>query len=88
MGMKVKKEVNMSNRKHSSASRGTDTKTKAYRNRIEKNHVKARNPWPDPFVSKEHNRAKQTDNQKTTVRSSGNSQQSRSQSDNQNKTRN
>jgi hypothetical protein len=88
MGMKVKKEVNMSNKKHSSASRGTDTKTKAYRNRFEKNYVKARNPWPDPFASSGQSQSQQTHNQKTTVRASDNSQQSRSKSDNQHKTGN
>ena len=88
MGMKVKKEVNMSNKKHSSVSKRTGTKTKAYRNRFEKNYVKAPNPWPDPFVSSRQSQSQQAHNQKTTVRDSDNSQQSRSKSDNQNKTRN
>ena len=78
----------MSDKKRSSGSKGRDTKTNAYRNRFEKNYVKARNPWPDPFASKEHNRTRQADNPKTTVRSNDKSQQSRSKSDNQNKTRN
>ena len=63
----------MSNKKRSSVSKGRDTKTNAYRNRFEKNYVKARNPWPDPFASSEHKRSQQTNNQKTTARSSDNS---------------
>ena len=88
MGMKVKKEVNMSNKKHSSVSKRTDTKTKAYRSRFEKNYVKARNLWPDPFAVSRQAQSQQTHNQKTAVRSIDNNRQSRSKSDNQNKTRN
>ncbi len=78
----------MSNEKRSSASKRSDAKTNAYRNRFEKNHVKARNPWPDPFAASRQAQSQQAHNQKTAVRSSGNSRQSRSKSDNQNKTRN
>ena len=49
----------MSDKKRSSASKRRD----AYRGRFEKNYVKARNPWPDPFASKEHNRTRK-DNRK------------------------
>ena len=78
----------MSNEKRSSASKGSDAKTNAYRNRFEKNYVKARSPWPDPFAASRQAQSQQVHNQKTAVRSSDNSQQSRSKSDNQNKTRN
>lgn len=78
----------MSNERRSSASKRREARTDAYRHRVEKNRIKARNPWPDPFASKEHNRAKQADNPKTTVRSNDKNRQSRSKSNNQNKTRN
>ena len=76
----------MSNAKRSSVSKGRETKTN--KNRFERNYVKARNSWPDPFASSKHKQGQQANNQKTTVRSSDNSRQSRSKSDNQNKTRN
>ena len=75
----------MSNAKRSSVSKRTDTKTKAYRGRLRKNYVQARNPWPDPFTSSRQTQSQQTHNQKTTARSSDNSQQSRSKSGHQKK---
>ena len=84
MKVKAKKEINMSDEKRSSVSKGRDAKTNAYRNRFEKNQVKARNPWPDPFASNDHKQGQQVNDQKTSVRASG----TRSKSDRQNKTRN
>ena len=78
----------MSSERRSSTSKAREARTNSYRNRFEKNHVKARNPWPDPFSSSRHNRGHQNNNETTTIRSSDNSRQSRSKSDNQNKTRN
>lgn len=76
----------MSSKKRSSVSKGRYAKTDAYRGRFEKNYVKARNPWPDPFASSRHHQNHQVDNQRTTTRRNDNSQQSRSKSDHQNKT--
>ncbi len=77
----------MSNKKRSSVSKGKDAKTNAYRAHFEKNYVKARNPWPDPFASSKQTQRQQAHNQKTTATASDNSQQSRAKSDHQNKTR-
>ena len=88
MKTKVKMEVDMSNKKRSSTSKAREARTDSYRNRFEKNHVKARNPWPDPFSSSRRTRVHRANKETTTVRSGDNSRQSRSKSDNQNKTRN
>ena len=75
----------MSNEKRSSVSKGRDAKTNAYRNRFERNHVKARNPWPDPFTSSKHTQVERASNQETVVRSRDHSRPSRSKSDHENK---
>ena len=78
----------MSNEKRSSTSKAREARTNSYRNRAEKNHVKARNPWPDPFTSRKHTQVERASNQETVVRARDHSRPSRSKSDNQNKTRN
>ena len=87
MRTQVKKEVDMSSEKRSSTPRAREARTNSYRNRFEKNHVKARNPWPDPFTSRQHTQVERTSNQETVVRSRDHSRSSKSKSDHQDKKR-
>ncbi len=86
MRIKVKREVDMSGERRSSASKTRETRTNAYRSRVEKNQVKARNPWPDPFVSRKHTQVERAHKHEKVVRSSGDhSRLSRPKSDRQDK---
>ena len=71
----------MSNGKRSSASKGREARTNTYRTRVEKNHVKARTPWPDPFTSRKHTQVERANNQETVVRARDHSRPSKSKSD-------
>ena len=72
----------MSSERRSSTSKTREARTNAYRSRVEKNQVKARNPWPDPFVSRKHTQVERAHkHEKVVGPSGGHSRPSRPKSD-------